>query len=156
MKTLAVDDKSQNLDLLEVRLQCHGYDVTSALNDAEALHESKVDIEFPVARDGVEAMAFLRQQGEHASAPRPDLILLDLNIPRKDGREVLAEMKTDPELKHIPVTMLTISEADQDILLAYRLGANCYLTKSVDFEQLAKTLQAVAHFWFTIVRLPPH
>ena len=122
----------------------------------EALHESTLHLMIDVARDGVETMAFLYRQGEHAAAPRPDLILLDLHMPRKDGREVLAEMKADPELKRIPVVLLTTSEADQDVLMSYNLGANCYIVKPVDFAQFAKVVQSIEAFWFTVVRLPPH
>ena len=121
----------------------------------EALRESKLYIECNVASDGIEAMDFLHRDGEHVSAQRPDLILLDLNMPRKDGREVLAEIKADPELKRIPVVMLTTSQADRDVLMAYNLGVNCYITKPVDFDQLAKVVRALENFWFTIVRLPP-
>jgi len=122
----------------------------------ETLQENKLHLIIDVTRNGVEAMAFLHRQGEHADAPRPDLILLDLHMPRKDGREVLAEMKADPELKRIPVVMLTTSEADQDVLRSYNLGANCYIIKPVDFAQFAKVVQSIEDFWFTIVRLPPH
>ena len=121
----------------------------------EALRESKLYIECNVASDGIEAMDFLHRDGEHVSAQRPDLILLDLNMPRKDGREVLAEIKADPELERIPVVMLTTSQADGDVLMAYNLGVNCYITKPVDFDQLAKVVRALENFWFTIVRLPP-
>lgn len=120
----------------------------------EALKDSKLHLVIDVARDGVEAMAFLQRQGAHAAAQRPDLILLDLNMPRKDGREVLAEMKADPALRHIPVVILTTSDADQDVLITYDLGANCYVTKPVDLDQFAKVVQSITDFWFTIVRLP--
>ena len=100
-------------------------------------------------------MAFLRQEGEHAAAPRPDLILLDLNLPRKDGREVLAEVKADESLAQIPVVVLTTSQAEQDIAKSYQLHANCYITKPVDLDQFMEVIKAVESFWLTVVRLPP-
>lgn len=121
----------------------------------ESFKESKVRNTLHVVRDGVEALAFLRGGGEYADAPRPDLILLDLNLPKKDGREVLAEIKEDPDLKRIPVVVLTISKAEEDILKSYNLHANCYITKPVDLEQFYKIVKAVEEFWFTIVKLPP-
>ena len=120
----------------------------------EALNESKVSNNLNVAVDGVEALAFLRREGVYADAPRPDIILLDLNMPRKDGREVLAEIKADPELRRIPVVILTTSTSDEDILKSYDLNANCYITKPVDFTQFIKVVLAVEDFWFSIVRLP--
>ena len=122
----------------------------------EALKEAKVRNRLHVARDGVEAMAFLRQQGEYADAPRPDVILLDLNMPRKIGREVLAEVKADEDLRRIPVVILTISQAEEDILKAYDLHANCYITKPVDLNQFLAVVQAIENFWLTIVKLPPN
>jgi two-component system response regulator len=101
-------------------------------------------------------MAFLRKQGDYASAPCPDVVLLDLNLPRKDGREVLAEIKSDPELKKIPVIILTTSQAEEDILRAYNLAVNCYITKPVDLDQFTKVVQAIEDFWFTVVKLPPN
>ena len=121
----------------------------------EALVDSKVVIDLHVVEDGVQAMEFLQRDGVYADAPRPDLILLDLNLPRKDGREVLAEMKADPQLCHIPVVVLTTSEADEDILRSYRLHASCYVTKPVDFEQFARVVKSIEGFWFTVVQLPP-
>ena len=121
----------------------------------EALREGKVKNSLNVARDGTEALAFLRRQGPHASAPRPDLILLDLNLPKKDGREVLAEIKSDDELKTIPVVVLTTSSAELDILKSYSLHANCYITKPVDLEQFVSVVKAIDDFWLTVVRLPP-
>jgi two-component system, chemotaxis family, response regulator Rcp1 len=120
----------------------------------ESLQEGKIYLLCDVVRDGVEAMAFLRRQGEHVGAPRPDLILLDLNMPRKDGREVLADMRADPALRRIPVVILTTSQADEDVLSTYNLGANCYITKPVDLEQFTKVVLSIEDFWFTIVRLP--
>jgi len=121
----------------------------------EALKEGKIRNNLSVARDGIEAMEFLRRQGAYAGAPRPDLILLDLNMPRMNGAEVLAEVKADPDLKTIPVVMLTTSAADQDIINAYELNANCYVTKPVDFDQFMKVVQTIDQFWLTIVKLPP-
>lgn len=121
----------------------------------EGFKESKVRNTLHVVRDGVEALAFLRGGGEYADAPRPDLVLLDLNLPKKDGREVLAEIKEDPDLKRIPVVVLTISKAEEDILRSYNLHANCYITKPVDLEQFLGVVKAIDEFWFTIVKLPP-
>jgi chemotaxis family two-component system response regulator Rcp1 len=121
----------------------------------EAFKESKVRNSLFVIEDGVEAMAFLRRQGKYAQAPRPDLILLDLNLPRKDGREVLAEIKADDNLKRIPVVMLTISKAEEDILKAYNLHVNCYITKPIDLEQFMEVVKTIEDFWLTIVKLPP-
>ena len=120
----------------------------------EGLNEAKVRNNLHVARDGVEALEFLRRQGEFADAVRPDLILLDLNLPRMDGREVLAEVKADPDLKTIPVVVLTTSSAEQDILQSYQLQANCYITKPVDLEQFIKVVRSIEDFWLTIVTLP--
>jgi CheY-like chemotaxis protein len=120
----------------------------------EALHEGKVRNELTVARDGAEAMRILRREGEHAGAARPDLVLLDLNLPRKDGREVLAEIKADDELKRIPVVVLTTSSAEVDILNSYSLHANCYITKPVDLEQFVNVVRSIDDFWLTVVRLP--
>jgi chemotaxis family two-component system response regulator Rcp1 len=122
----------------------------------EALKESKITNHVNVVQDGVEAMAFLRKQGKYAKEPRPDVILLDLNMPRKDGREVLAEVKADPDLRRIPVVILTISQAEQDILTAYDLHANCFITKPVDLDQFNKVVHSIEDFWFTIVKLPPN
>lgn len=121
----------------------------------ESFKESKVRNTLHVVRDGVEALAFLRGGGEYADAPRPDLVLLDLNLPKKDGREVLAEIKEDPDLKRIPVVVLTISKAEEDILKSYNLHANCYITKPIDLEQFLGVVKAIDEFWFTIVKLPP-
>lgn len=120
----------------------------------EALREGKVRNNLSVVSDGVEAIAFLRREGKYASVVRPDLILLDLNLPRKDGREVLQEIKADPSLRHIPVVVLTSSQAEQDILRAYDLHANCYVTKPVDFDQFITVVRSIEDFWFTIVKLP--
>ncbi|MEO8484049.1 MAG: response regulator [Acidobacteriota bacterium] len=121
----------------------------------EALTHSKVRNRLHHARDGEEAMAFLRHEGAFADAPSPDLVLLDLNLPRRDGREVLEDIKGDAQLMHIPVVVLTSSQADEDILRSYRLHANCFITKPVDLEQLTKVVQGIEQFWFTLVKLPP-
>ncbi|BBD65637.1 response regulator receiver protein [Nostoc commune NIES-4072] len=120
-----------------------------------ALEESKISIHLNVVEDGVEAMAFLRKQEKYVKAAHPDIVLLDLNLPRKDGREVLAEIKGDENLKRIPVVILTTSQAEEDILKAYNLCANCYITKPVDFDQFVKIVQSIENFWFAIVKLPP-
>ena len=120
----------------------------------EALDEGRLWNKLAVARDGVEAMSYLRRQGAYTSAPPPDLILLDLNLPRKDGREVLAEIKADENLKRIPVVVLTTSQAEEDVLKAYGLHANCYITKPVDFARFASVVQSIEDFWFAVVRLP--
>jgi CheY-like chemotaxis protein len=122
----------------------------------EALREAKVRNNVYIVMDGVEAMAFLRKEGKYAEKPRPDVILLDLNMPRKDGREVLAEVKADPDLKRIPVVILTVSQAEQDILKSYNLHANCYITKPVDLDQFLIVVKSIEDFWFTVVRLPPN
>jgi CheY-like chemotaxis protein len=121
----------------------------------EALALSKVRNNLHYARDGDEALHFLRREGTFNSVPAPDLVLLDLNLPRRDGREVLEEIKRDPQLKHIPVVILTSSQAEEDILRSYRLHANCFITKPVDLEQLTKVVQGIEQFWFTLVKLPP-
>lgn len=120
----------------------------------EALKEGKVRNNLFVARDGVEAIEFLRREGPHANATKPDLILLDLNLPRKDGREVLAEIKNDDSLRSIPVVVLTTSSAEADILKSYNLHANCYITKPVDLEQFVQVIKSIDDFWLTVVRLP--
>ncbi|HWP28142.1 MAG TPA: response regulator [Chloroflexota bacterium] len=120
----------------------------------EALREGKVRNNLSVATDGVEALEFLRRRGAFANAPRPDLILLDLNLPKKDGREVLAEIKADPDLKTIPVVILTTSKADEDVVRSYHLHANCYVTKPVDLDQFISVVRAIEDFWLTIVALP--
>ena len=120
----------------------------------EALHDGKVHMNLSVVNDGVEALAFLRREGTYAGSPRPDLILLDLNLPRKDGRAVLGEIKQDPSLRHIPVVILTSSQAEQDIVRAYDLHANCYVTKPVDLDQFITIVRSIEQFWFTVVKLP--
>ena len=121
----------------------------------EALREGKVRNHLHVAADGVEALAFLRREGQHAHAPQPDLILLDLNLPKKGGREVLAEIKEDPELRRIPVVILTVSKAEEDVLKSYNLHANCYITKPVNLDQFLAVVQSIEDFWLTVVMLPP-
>ena len=121
----------------------------------EALKEEKIHNNLSVVNDGVEAMAFLRRQGEYSNVARPDLILLDLNLPKKDGREVLKEIKSDKEFKAIPVVVLTISKAEEDVIKSYNLHANCYITKPIDLNQFAKVVKTIQDFWLTIVKLPP-
>ena len=137
IRILLIDD-----DLEDVRLM------------KEALLESKIYINMESVRDGAEGLAYLRREGQYSQARRPDLILLDLNMPGKHGREVLAEIKTDPGLRRIPVVILTTSNADQDVLQTYDLGANAYVIKPVDLEQLIAIVHKLEDFWFTIVRLP--
>jgi chemotaxis family two-component system response regulator Rcp1 len=120
----------------------------------EALREGKVRNHLTVARDGVEALEILRGRGGADRGIRPDLILLDLNLPRKDGREVLASLKADPALRHIPVVVLTTSDAEADVLESYQLHANCYITKPVDLEQFVEVVRSIDDFWLTIVKLP--
>ena len=120
----------------------------------EALKSHKVQNNLYVVTDGEEAMAFLRKQGKYKDAPRPDIILLDLNLPKKDGREVLAEIKSELGLKTIPVVIISSSEAEQDIIKSYDLNANCYVTKPVNFDQFIKVVQSINDFWLTIVKLP--
>jgi CheY-like chemotaxis protein len=120
----------------------------------EALKEGKVQVNLSVAVDGLEAMAFLRKEDKYTDAPTPDLILLDLNLPKKDGREVLADIKEDNNLKLIPVVVLTTSDAEQDIMRTYELHVNCYITKPVDYDQFIKVVKSIEDFWLTIVKLP--
>jgi chemotaxis family two-component system response regulator Rcp1 len=121
----------------------------------EVLAEGRYSNRLNVARDGEEALAYLRRQGIYANAPRPNLILLDLNLPRKDGREVLAEIKSDPELKRIPVVILTTSRAEADIVQTYGLHANCYIVKPVDLGQFIDVIRSIEDFWLRVVRTPP-
>jgi two-component system response regulator len=120
-----------------------------------ALAAAKVSNRLSIVEDGVQAMEFLRREGQYAEAPQPDLVLLDLNLPRKDGREVLAEIKADERLRSIPVVVLTTSQAEKDVLQAYKLQASCYVTKPVDFQQFLEVVRAVEGFWLTVVKLPP-
>ncbi len=121
----------------------------------EALRSSRRPANLTVVGDGVEAMSFLHQEGQHNRAPRPDLILLDLNLPRKSGSEVLAEIKTDDRLRRIPVVILTTSRTTRDIARSYDLHANCYIAKPVDLDQFVAVVRAIEHFWMTLVELPP-
>ena len=121
----------------------------------EVLRDARVANELHVVEDGEQAMAFVGGRASHRAAPRPDLILLDLNLPRKDGREVLAELKADPELRRIPVIVLTTSSAERDVLRSYDLSANCYLTKPVDLDEFISVVRSIEAFWLSLVRLPP-
>ena len=125
-----------------------------ALLVESAMREAKMRNRMHVVEDGVEAMEFLRCQGRFGDAPRPDLILLDLNLPRKDGREVLAEVKSDPDLRRIPVVVLTTSKAEEDVMRAYDLHANCYVTKPVDFAKFMQVVRQIDEFWVNVVTLP--
>ena len=122
----------------------------------EALREGKVYHNLHWVKDGVQAMEFLRRQGKYANVPRPDIVLLDLNLPKKDGREVLEEIKTDEDLKRIPVVVLTTSKAEEDVLRTYNLHANCYVTKPVDLEKFIVVVKSIDVFWLTVVTLPPN
>ena len=122
----------------------------------EALKEGKLLNQLTVVGDGVEALSFLRKEGKYADAIQPELILLDLNLPKKDGREVLAEIKADPKLRRIPVVVLTTSSAEEDILKIYDLHANCYITKPVDLEQFMGVVKSIEDFWVTVVKLPSY
>jgi chemotaxis family two-component system response regulator Rcp1 len=121
----------------------------------EALREGKLANNLRVARDGAEALQYLRREGPFAGAVRPDLILLDLNLPKRDGREVLGEIKQDPDLRRIPVVILTTSQAEQDIVQSYDLYANCYITKPVDLDNFVRVVRSIDSFWLTVVQLPP-
>ncbi len=137
IKILMVEDNPDDVDLT-----------------IEALKDGKIRNEMYVVNNGVDAIAFLRKEGEYERVPRPDVMLLDLNLPKKNGREVLAEIKSDPDLTMIPVVVLTTSDAEEDILKAYKLHANCYITKPVDFEQFIKVVKSIEQFWFSVVKLP--
>ena len=120
----------------------------------EVLKSNKIHNSLNIVKDGVEAMDFLHKKGEFANVPRPDLIFLDLNLPRKDGREVLAELKSDDKFKQIPVVVMTMSQAEEDILKSYSLHANCYVTKPIDLDQFVKVVESIEDFWFSLVKLP--
>ena len=137
MVILLVDDNSGDVRLI-----------------AEALKDSKIESKLHTAKDGMEAIAFLRREGEYVDAPRPDLILLDLNMPRMDGAQVLAEIKEDSALKHIPVVILSGSDDAEDIVRTYNLHANCYVAKPMDLEQFITVVKLIGNFWLTIVKLP--
>lgn len=130
-------------------------DEGDVLLTTEALEASKITNNMHVARNGEEALKFLRQEGDFAGSPRPDIVLLDLNLPRIDGREVLARIKADPDLRRIPIVVLTTSDAEEDILRSYDLHANAYVTKPVDFERFLKVIQSIDEFFVTVVKLPP-
>lgn len=121
----------------------------------EVMKDNKIFSSFYLAKDGVEAMEFLNRKGKFKTSPKPDLIILDLNLPKKDGREVLSEIKNDEKLKHIPIVIMTISQAEEDILRSYNLHANCYITKPIDLNQFIKVVKSIEDFWFSIVKLPP-
>jgi len=122
----------------------------------EVLKEGKLLNSLNFVKDGIEAMEFLHNSGEYTKVPRPDLIILDLNLPKKDGREVLSEIKTDIELKKIPVVVMTSSQSEEDVLKSYNLHANCYITKPIDFDQFVTIVKSIEDFWFSIVKLPPN
>lgn len=143
--------QSQPIDILLVEDNAGDVRLTQ-----EVLRESKVRNNLIVANNGVEALACLRKEGKFRNSVRPDLILLDLNLPVKDGREVLAQIKEDPQLKRIPVVILTTSKAEEDILKTYNLHANCYVTKPVDLEQFITVVKSLEDFWLAIVKLPNH
>jgi two-component system, chemotaxis family, response regulator Rcp1 len=143
-------DQGRAIEILLVEDSPSDTDLT-----VEALKDFKVRNHVNIVEDGVLAMQFLRRQGPFAEAPRPDLIMLDLNLPRKDGREVLADIKADDNLKTIPIVVLTTSRADQDILRAYQLNANCYINKPVDFNQFLEVVRSIEAFWLFVVTLPP-
>jgi len=149
-ETMNNEEISKNIEILLV--EDNPADIRLA---QEAFKDAKVHNILYTVGDGVEAMAFLRRQGKYADVGRPDLILLDLNLPKKDGREVLAEIKIDEHLKLIPVVILTVSKDEEDILKTYNLHANCYITKPIDFEQFMKVVKGIEEFWLTIVKLPP-
>lgn len=146
---MSLEDEQQKTILLvednkaDIRLVC------------EALKNSSIDYQMEIVRDGVAAMAYLQQEGEYASVSRPDLIILDLNLPKKDGREVLAEIKTDAEFKRIPVVVLTTSKNEDDIYQSYELNANCFITKSRNLSQLFTIVKRIEEFWLSTVTLPP-
>jgi chemotaxis family two-component system response regulator Rcp1 len=146
---LTTGDSSKPVDILLV--EDNPGDARLAI---EALSESTVPNTVHAVRDGEEAMAFLHQEGKYASSPRPDIILLDLNLPKKDGREVLAEIKEDPDLKSIPVVVMTTSNAEDDIRKTYNLHVNCYVTKPVELDHFMKVIKSLEDFWLATVRLP--
>ncbi|MFD4831471.1 response regulator [Streptomyces sp. SID4919] len=129
-------------------------DAGDELMTREAFEDNKIGNTLYVVRDGLEALDFLHRRGEHVDAPLPDLILLDLNLPKYDGREVLKQIKSDARLSHIPVVVLTTSAAEEDILRSYRLHANAYVTKPVDFDQFIRAIRQIDEFFVTVVRLP--
>jgi CheY-like chemotaxis protein len=146
IEILLVEDNPGDVNLTRIAL---------ADSSWKTLREREINVNLSVVVDGVEAMNFLHRQGEYHQAIHPDLILLDWNLPRKDGREVLLEIKADEKLQRIPVVVLTTSESEEDILKAYDLHANCYITKPVDFDRFIQIVQSIEDFWFTTVQLPP-
>ena len=144
------EDRARPIEILMVEDSPSDTELT-----LEALKDFKVRNHVSVVEDGVQALQFLRRQDPFAGAPRPDLIMLDLNLPRMDGREVLAAIKADADLKTIPIVVLTTSRAEQDILRAYQLNANCYITKPVDFNQFLEVVKTIETFWLFVVALPP-
>ncbi len=145
-----MSDRSAPIDILLVE-----DDPSDVLLTKKALDRAKLYNSLSVVHDGVEALAFLRREDPFANSPRPDLILLDLNMPRMDGRELLRNLKNDPDFRRIPVVVLTTSDAEQDALETYELHANCYVTKPVSLEQFTTVVGAIADFWLTVVKLPP-
>jgi CheY-like chemotaxis protein len=146
IEILLVEDNPGDVNLTRIALA----------DRLQVAHELRaIDINLSVVSDGVEAMNFLHRHGEYHQAVHPDLILLDWNLPRKDGREVLGEIKADEKLQRIPVVVLTTSQSEEDILKAYNLRANCYITKPLDFQQFVRIIQSIEDFWFTTVQLPP-
>jgi CheY-like chemotaxis protein len=146
IEILLVEDNPGDVNLTRIAL---------ADSSGKTLRKRELNVNLSVVADGVEAMNFLHRQGEYHQAIHPDLILLDWNLPRKDGREVLVEIRANERLQRIPVVVLTTSQAEEDILKAYNLHANCYITKPVDFSQFVQIIQSIEDFWFTIVQLPP-
>ncbi len=146
IEILLVEDNPGDVNLTRIAL---------ADSSWQTLRDREINVNLSVVADGVEAMDFLHRQGEYHQAIQPDLILLDWNLPRKNGREVLVEIKADEKLRRIPVVVLTTSQAEEDILRAYNLHANCYITKPVDFNRFVQIIQSIENFWFTIVQLPP-
>ena len=148
---IQTQDESPPVEILLVEDNPGDYRLTK-----EALHEGKVYNNLHWAKDGVEALDFLKRRGKYADAPRPDIILLDLNLPKKDGREVLFDIKKDDDLRSIPVVILTTSQAEEDVLRSYNLHANCYVTKPVDLEKFIVVVKSIDVFWLTVVTLPPN
>jgi CheY-like chemotaxis protein len=146
IEILLVEDNPGDVNLTRIALADPSW---------KTLRDREINVNLSVVADGVEAMDFLHRQGKYHQAIHPDLILLDWNLPRKDGREVLVEIRADERLQRIPVVVLTTSQAEEDILKAYNLHANCYITKPVDFNQFVHIIQSIEDFWFTIVQLPP-
>lgn len=155
MDTLVKPTQKSNQSLLPIEVLLIEDDSGDVMLTTNALKRGKIRNNLHLARDGVEGLEFLRKIGKFADVPRPDLILLDLNMPRMNGREFLQEVKADEELAAIPVVVLTTSDAEQDIFRSYRLHASCYLTKPVDLNQFTSVIQSIEDFWFCVVKLPP-